>query len=91
MHHSIYTPANFMTFTNLDWLGPAAIGQHLRAAKAKVLCEVTNSDPWCRTCGDTGSHRDTVISRLAHEPFGCRPTVLAIKHSPALSSDWAGL
>ena len=80
MHHSIYTPANLTTFANLDQLGLTAIGQHLSTAKAEILCEVTSPDPWCRTCGEPGVPRDTITRRLAHEPFGWRPTVLVIKH-----------
>lgn len=80
MHHSIYTPANLTTFTNLDRLGLTAIGQRITPKKAEILCEVTSPDPWCRTCGEPGVPRDTVTRRLAHEPFGWRPTVLVVKH-----------
>ncbi|MGP5690728.1 ISL3-like element ISAar23 family transposase [Glutamicibacter ardleyensis] len=80
MHHSIYTPANLTTFTNLDGLGLTAIGQRLTPKKAEILCQVTSPDPWCQTCGTPGNPRDTVTRRLAHEPFGWRPTVLVIKH-----------
>ena len=79
MHHSIYTPANLTTFANLDRLGLTAVGQRLSASKAELLCEVTSPDPWCRTCGSQGTPRDTVTRRLAHAPFGWRPTVLVIK------------
>src|SRR5690606_1453858 len=54
--------------------------QHLTAVKAEILCEVTTPDPWCRTCGAVGVPRDTVTRRIAHEPFGWRPTVLVIRH-----------
>lgn len=80
MHHSICSPANLTTFANLDGLGLTAIGQHLAPTKAEILCEVTNPDPYCQTCGTPGTPRDTVTRRLAHEPFGWRPTVLVIKH-----------
>jgi len=80
VHHSIYTPANLTTFTNLDRLGLTAIGQRITPKKAEILCEVTSPDPWCRTCGEPGVPRDTVTRRLAHEPFGWRPTVLVVKH-----------
>ncbi len=80
MNHSIYTPADLTTFTNLDGLGLTAIGQHLSAMKAEILCDVTTPNPWCQRCGASGTARDTVTRRLAHEPFGWRPTVLVIKH-----------
>jgi len=75
-----FTAPDLTTFTNLDGLGLTAIGQHLSAAKAEILCHVTNPIPWCQTCGAAGIPRDTVTRRLAHEPLGWRPTVLVIKH-----------
>ena len=43
--------------------------------------QVVDSDPadrWCRRCGCQGVPRDSVVRRLAHEPFGWRPTTLAV-------------
>lgn len=39
---------------------------------------VVDEDPWCRRCGCEGVARDTVIRRLAHEPYGWRPTILHV-------------
>jgi len=78
--HSIFTTPNLTTFTGLDQLGLTAIGQRLTTVKAEILCKVTNPDPWCRTCGEAGVPRDTVTRRLAHAPFGWRPTTLIIRH-----------
>ena len=36
-------------------------------------------DPWCRKCGAEGVVRDTVVRRLAHAPFGRRPTTLLLR------------
>ena len=80
MHESTFTAPDLTTFTRLDGLGLTAIGQHLTAAKAEILCRVTAPDPWCTRCGSEGAPRDTVTRRLAHAPFGWRPTVLVIKH-----------
>ena len=80
MPHSIFTTPNLTTFTGLDQLGLTAIGQRLTTVKAEILCKVTNPDPWCRTCGEAGVPRDTVTRRLAHAPFGWRPTTLIIRH-----------
>ena len=80
MLNPTFTAPDLTTFTNLDGLGLTAIGQHLSAAKAEILCHVTNPIPWCQTCGAAGIPRDTVTRRLAHEPLGWRPTVLVIKH-----------
>jgi transposase len=35
-------------------------------------------DDWCRRCGCEGAARDTLTRRLAHEPFGWRPTTLLV-------------
>ena len=32
----------------------------------------------CRRCGAEGAVRDSVVRRLAHEPFGWRPTTLEV-------------
>jgi len=80
VHQSTFTASDLTTFTRLDGLGLTAIGQNITDAKAEILCEVTTPDPWCRSCGCQGSPRDTVIRRIAHAPFGWRPTVLVIKH-----------
>ena len=80
MHESTFTAPDLTTFTRLDGLGLTAIGQHLTAAKAEILCRVTAPDAWCTRCGSEGAPRDTVTRRLAHAPFGWRPTVLVIRH-----------
>lgn len=80
MLNSTFTAPDLTTFTGLNELGLTAAGQHLSKTKAEIVCHVTNPDPWCRTCGAPGVPRDTVIRRIAHQPFGWRPTVLVIKH-----------
>lgn len=50
----------------------------MSADRAVLACRVVADDRWCRRCGCEGRPRDTVIRRLAHEPFGWRPTVLEI-------------
>src|SRR5699024_11955084 len=42
-------------------------------------CRPNTADDWCRRCGGHGIVRDTVVRRLAHEPFGHRPTTLHIR------------
>jgi len=68
------------TFTRLNELGLVVTGQRLDPARAVLACRVVGSDTdrWCRRCGGPGSMRDTVIRRLAHEPFGWRPTTLQV-------------
>jgi len=44
-----------------------------------LACRVVEPDPWCRRCGCYGVVRDSVVRRLAHEPWGWRPTVLEVR------------
>ena len=66
------------TFARLDSLGLVVVGQRLESDRAVLACRVLEPDEWCRRCGCEGSPRDSVTRRLAHEPFGWRPTVLLV-------------
>ena len=69
------------TFCRLDGLGLQVTGQRLEPDRAVLACRVVQTDPgdrWCRRCGCEGLARDTVVRELAHEPFGWRPTTLAV-------------
>jgi transposase len=66
------------TFCRLDELGLEAVGQRVEPDRAVLACRVVEPDEWCRRCGCHGRARDTVVRRLAHEPFGWRPTVLLV-------------
>ena len=65
-------------FCGLDELGLEAVGQRLEPSRVVVACRVVEPDEWCRRCGCRGRTRDTVLRRLAHEPFGWRPTTLLV-------------
>jgi len=67
-------------FCRLDELGLEVVGQRLEPAGAVLSCRVSEceQDRWCRRCGCRGVPRDTVTRRLAHEPFGWRPTTLLV-------------
>jgi transposase len=65
-------------FCRLDELGLEVTGQRLEPDRAVLACRVVEPDGWCRRCGCEGSPRDTVTRRLAHEPFGWRPTILVL-------------
>ena len=54
------------------------VGQQRESGLAVLACRVTEPDRWCRRCGCEGSPRDSVTRRLAHEPFGWRPTTLLV-------------
>jgi len=72
------------TFCRLDELGLVVVGQHLEPDHTVLACRVAagpdtaQADRWCRRCGCEGSVRDSVTRRLAHEPFGWRPTTLLV-------------
>jgi transposase len=65
-------------FCRLDELGLEVTGQRLEPDRAVLACRVVEPDGWCRRCGGEGVPRDTVSRRLAHEPFGWRPTTLLV-------------
>jgi hypothetical protein len=65
-------------FCRLDELGLEVTGQRLEPDRAVLACRVVEPDGWCRRCGCEGVARDTVLRRLAHEPFGWRPTTLLV-------------
>lgn len=77
LHPTFATPD--LTFCRLDELGLVAIGQLLEPDQATIECRLVETDPWCRNCGAAGVPRDTVTRRLAHEPFGHRPTTLLVR------------
>jgi transposase len=58
----------------------AVVGQRLEPDRAVLACRVVPGefDRWCRGCGAEGVPRDSVTRRLAHEPFGHRPTTLLL-------------
>ena len=70
--------ADLTTFCRLDELGLEVTGQHLADDRAVLACRLVEEDRWCRRCGEEGSPRDSITRRLAHEPFGWRPTTLLV-------------
>ncbi len=70
--------ADLTAFCRLDELGLEATGQRLEPDRAVLACRVVEPDRWCRRCGCEGVSRDSVVRRLAHEPFGWRPTMLVV-------------
>lgn len=79
MFNATFAAPCLTTFCRLDELGLEAVGQRLEPDRAVIECRVIESDPWCRKCGAEGVVRDTVARRLAHEPFGHRPTTLLVR------------
>ena len=91
MSDATFVRPDLTTFCRLDGLGLVVVGQHLEPDRAVLACrvaadpEVAEADRWCRRCGGEGVVRDSVTRRLAHEPFGWRPTTLlvAVRRLPA--------
>ena len=78
MFDATFACPDLTTFCRLDELGLEAVGQRLEPDRAVLACRVVEPDDWCRRCGCQGVPRDTVVRRLAHEPFGWRPTTLLV-------------
>jgi transposase-like protein len=74
----VFAVPDLSAFCRLDELGLFVTGQRLEPDRAVLACRVLEPDQWCHRCGCEGSPRDTVTRRLAHEPFGWRPTILLV-------------
>ena len=79
MNHATFGAPDLTTFARLDELGLEVTGQLISAEEAVLACRVVETDEWCHRCGCQGIPRDTVVRRLAHTPFGHRPTILAVR------------
>ena len=77
-----FDAADLTAFCRLDELGLVVTGQRLEPERAVLACRVVDpvdsEERWCGRCGCEGVARDTVTRRLAHEPFGWRPTTLVV-------------
>lgn len=79
MPDATFTTPDLTTFTGLDDLGLTVIGQRLEPHRAVLDCRVLEPDDWCHHCGCQGRPIGTVLRRLAHAPFGWRPTTLRVR------------
>lgn len=79
MSQTTFDDPDLTTFTRLDELGLDVIGQRVCRERTVLACRVRERDQWCQRCGCEGTPRDTVTRKLAHEPFGWRPTTLLIR------------
>ena len=78
MPDATFARPDLTTFCGLEELGLVVTAQQLEPDRAVLACRVAEPDPWCRRCGCEGVVRDSVTRRLAHEPFGWRPTTLLV-------------
>ena len=66
------------SFCRLDRLGLSVTAQIIAEDHSVLVCHPTTSATTCPECGGGGVRHDTVIRRLAHVPFGWKPTVLEV-------------
>ena len=78
MRDATFDCCDLTTFCRLDELGLEVVGQRVERDRALLACRVAEPDRWCRRCGAEGTPRDSVVRRLAHAPFGWRPTTLVV-------------
>ena len=78
MSNAIFDCPDLSAFTRLDDLGLEVMGQRMWPDHAVLACRIVGEDRWCRRCGCQGVARDTVVRRLAHEPYGWRPTIVHV-------------
>ena len=78
MPDGTFAAPDLTTFCRLEGLGLEVTGQRLEPGRAVLACRVVEDDRWCGRCGCEGIVHDVVTRRLAHEPFGWRPTTLLI-------------
>lgn len=79
MRDLTFSSPDLSSFCQLDSLGLIATGQHLTARNAVIECRFTKPPEPCPSCGAYGTSRGTVIRRLAHAPYGHRPTTLLLR------------
>ena len=82
MANTIFDRPDLSAFTRLDDLGLEVTGQRMWPDHAVLACRIAGEDRWCRRCGCQGISRDTVVRRLAHEPYGWPPHDLARERAP---------
>ena len=78
MADATFAIPDLTSFARLDGLGLHVTGQFLEPDRAVLECRVVGRDDRCRRCDRPGRLRDSTTRRLAHEPFGWRPTVLLV-------------
>ena len=78
MSNTTFDCPDLSAFTSLDNLGLEVTGWRVESDCAVLAWRIVGEDRWGRRCGCQGISRDTVVRRLAHEPFGWCPTILHV-------------
>ena len=73
------TPPCLDSFCRLDRLGLSVPSQIIAEDHTVLICCPTTPANTCPGCGGRGARHDTVVRRLAHVPFGWKPTVLEVQ------------
>lgn len=72
------TPPCLDTFCRLDRLGLTVTAQRVESDHTVLNCLPTTPASPCPGCGGLGVRHDAVLRRLAHVPFGWKPTILEV-------------
>ena len=72
------TPPCLDTFCRLDRLGLSVTAQRVEPDHTVLRCRPTTPPSPCPGCAGPGVRHDTVLRRLAHVPFGWKPTILEV-------------
>ena len=65
-------------FCRLDRLGLTAIDMDVQPDHSVVVCRPTTPAGKCPDCGGPGRCHDRVVRKIAHVPYGWKPTILKI-------------
>ena len=76
MSNATFDRPDLRAFTGLGDLRLEVIGQRVGGDRSVLACNVVGEDRRCQQCGGEGVVRDTVVRRLAHLPYGWRPTIV---------------
>ena len=72
------TPPSLDTFCRLDRLGLTLTAQRVEPDHTVLRCRPTTPPSPCPGCATPGVRHDAVLRRLAHVPFGWKPTILEV-------------
>ena len=72
------TPPCLDTFCRLDRLGLSVTAQRVEPDHTVLRCRPTTPPSPCPGCAGPGVRHDAVLRRLAHVPFGWKPTILEV-------------
>ena len=72
------TPPCLDTFCRLDRLGLTVTAQRVEPDHTVLRCRPTTPADPCPGCRAPGVRHDAVLRRLAHVPYGWKPTILEV-------------